>query len=66
MSKYKTESKGTYLQLPKELLFDEKYQNLSISAITLYSILRDRHSLSLKNNWKDENGNTYIIFQLKI
>jgi len=31
----------------------------------LYSILRDRLDLSIKNKWKDEKGYIYLIFSLK-
>lgn len=31
----------------------------------LYGFLLDRLSLSIKNNWHDENGNVYLIFTRK-
>ncbi len=31
----------------------------------MYSILRDRLDLSIKNNWKDEKGYIYLIFSIE-
>lgn len=54
-----------YYQLPKELYTLRRYANLSNNACVLYSMLRDRLSLSIKNNWTDEEGNVYFIFTRK-
>ncbi|WP_436649380.1 replication initiator protein A [Lactiplantibacillus plantarum] len=51
-----------FYALPQILLQGEKYKNLSDSAILLYSVLRDRLSYSLSNNWVDENNNVYFIY----
>lgn len=51
-----------FYALPQVLLQGERYKNLSDSAILLYSILRDRLSYSLRNNWVDEDSNVYFIF----
>ena len=40
-----------FYALPQILLQGEKYKDLSDSAILLYSVLRDRLSYSLSNNW---------------
>ncbi len=39
-----------------------RYRSFSDSAILLYSVLRDRLSYSLSNNWVDENNNVYFIY----
>ena len=31
----------------------------------MYSILRDRLDMSIKNNWKDEKGYIYLIFSIE-
>lgn len=41
---------------------NEKYKKLSDSAKVTYAILNDRVSLSIKNNWIDDNGDIYFIF----
>jgi len=51
-----------FYQLPKELVKHERFKGLSDSAKILYSLLRDRVSLSAKNGWVDELGRVYIIF----
>lgn len=53
-----------FYQLPKELVKHEKFKGLSDSAKILYALLRDRVTLSVKNNWVDEFGRVYIIFTL--
>ena len=49
-----------FYQLPKFLIDNENIK-ISSDAMILYSILRDRHSLSLKNKMVDKNGDVYII-----
>ena len=51
-----------FIKVPKSLLTSKKYSTLSMGAKLLYCLLADRFSLSAKNGWKDENGDTYIIF----
>lgn len=51
-----------FYQLPKWLIHDEEFKGLSNDAKVLYSIMRDRHDLSLKNNWVDEDGFIYMIY----
>lgn len=53
-----------FYQLPRELVKHELFKSLSDAAKILYAILRDRVSLSIKNNWIDEEGRVYIIFTL--
>lgn len=53
-----------FYQLPKELVKHERFKGISDSAKILYSLLRDRVTLSVKNNWVDELGRVYIIFTL--
>ena len=51
-----------FYQTPKALFKNPKYQGLSLGAKLMYSILRDRLDLSIKNDWKDKNGYIYLIF----
>lgn len=50
-----------FYQMPKFLLEGE-FKGLSNDARVLYSILKDRHELSLSNNWINENNEVYLIF----
>src|SRR5699024_3519998 len=46
----------------KALFINEKYKKLSDSSKIGYAVLNDRVSLSIKNNWIDQNGDIYFIF----
>ena len=50
-----------YFRIPKALFQDSRFRQLSTDARTLYGILLDRMSLSVKNNWLDEQGRVYIM-----
>lgn len=54
----------TFIRIPKLLLTDERFKELSISAKFIYGVLLDRMSLSRKNGWLDEDGRVYIIYQI--
>ena len=50
-----------FYQMPK-FLFEGEMKGLSNDARVLYSLLRDRHELSIQNKWINKNGEVYIIF----
>ncbi|MEB7367584.1 replication initiator protein A [Staphylococcus borealis] len=58
----KNQASQNFYMLHKALFVNEKYKKLSDSAKVTYAILNDRVSLSIKNNWVDENGDIYFIF----
>lgn len=51
-----------YIQIPKELFYNEQYSDLSSDAKILYGLLLDRMELSRVNNWINEAGEIYLIF----
>jgi len=53
-----------FLQLPLMLIKDEQFKALSGDSKILYSLLLNRTSLSIKNNWVDDTGNIYIIYTI--
>jgi len=53
--------RNTFYQLPK-FLFADEFRELSNDARILYSLMRERHELSIKNKWLNENQEVYIIF----
>lgn len=53
-----------YLQMPRILLTNDYFKDLSIDAIVLYTLLLDTYKLSTKNNWRDEEGKVYIKFSI--
>ena len=55
----------SYFRIPKALFQDSRFRQLSTDARTLYGILLDRMSLSVKNNWLDEQGRVYIIYTVR-
>ena len=46
----------SFYRIPKLLFQDSRFQPLSTDAKTLYGILLDRMSLSVKNGWLDERS----------
>ncbi len=52
----------SFIKLPKLLFTDRHFTGLSFEAKVVYGILLDRMSLSVKNDWIDENNRVYISF----
>ena len=55
----------SFFRIPKALFQEQRFQNLSTDAKTLYGILLDRMSLSVKNEWFDQKGRVFIIFTIE-
>ena len=55
----------SYFRIPKALFQDCRFRQLSTDARTLYGILLDRMSLSVKNGWLDEQGRVFILFTIE-
>jgi DNA-binding MarR family transcriptional regulator len=54
-----------FYQTPKALFNNPGYEGLSLGSKLMYSILRDRLDMSIKNNWKDEKGFIYLVFSIE-
>lgn len=54
-----------FYRIPKILIVEDYFQNLSTSAKLLYGLLLDRVSLSANSKWFDDQGRVYIIYTLK-
>ena len=54
-----------FYQTPKALFRNPKYKELSLGPKLMYSILRGRLDISIKNNWRDEKGYIYLIFSVE-
>ena len=52
----------SFLRVPKFLFTHKTFASMSCDAKILYSLMLDRMSLSVKNNWLDEENRVYIIF----
>ena len=54
----------SFIRIPRVLLKDPAFANLSVYAKMLYSVLLDRMSLSSKNGWFDEENRVYIVYPI--
>ena len=55
----------SFYRIPKALFQEPRFQSLSTDAKTLYGILLDRMSLSVKNGWLDEQNRVFILFTIE-
>ncbi len=56
---------NVFYQIPKELFINPYYKNLNSDSKLLYSLLLDRLSVSMKNEWIDEDRRIFLIFSRK-
>ena len=54
----------SFYRVPRLLIKDERFKGLSSDAKLLYGLMLDRMSLSMKNQWLDEEGRAYIYYSL--
>ena len=55
---------SAFLQMPRFLYIGEFAGNrISNNARNLYTLLLDRHKISIKNGWHDESDDVYIYFK---
>ena len=47
-----------------KVLFEEEFNNMSLGAKVIYSIMMDRNELSIKNNLIDDSGKVYIFMTI--
>ena len=63
---YKSESEQfAFYRIPKLLFTDTRYAGISVEAKVLYGLMLDRMSLSVRNNWVDDDNRVYIYFTLE-
>lgn len=55
----------TFYRIPKQLIVDDTFRNLSSDAKLLYGLMLDRMSLSVKNGWFDGFKRVYIYFSME-
>lgn len=51
-----------FYALPKILFESDFYKDMRLDAKVSYAFLKDRLSLSLKNNWIDEEGYIFLVY----
>ncbi len=62
---YEEQRRFVFLQVPKLLLSEERYKELSGDAKLLYSLMLERGELSHQNGWYDERGRPFIYFTIE-
>ena len=55
----------SFYRIPKALFTDSYFKDLSSDAKILYGLMLDRMSLSIKNQWFDEQNRAYIYFSIE-
>ena len=55
----------SFYRIPKALFQNDYFKNLSSDAKILYGLMLDRMSLSIKNQWFDEQNRAYIYFSIE-
>ena len=55
----------TFYRLPKALITDSRFKDISNSAKLLYGLMLDRMSLSIRSGWFDEENRVYIKYSIK-
>ena len=53
-----------YYRIPKDLVTNKEFLELSITAKFLYALFLDRATLSFKNGLLDEAGRVFIIYKI--
>ena len=54
----------SFYRVPRLLIKDERFKDLSSDAKLLYGLMLDRMALSMKNGWIDEERRAYIYYTL--
>ncbi|MDT2222307.1 replication initiator protein A [Enterococcus faecalis] len=62
---YQNSYSELFWKFPQFLLKNEKYKSMKDSSKITYMLFKDKISLALTNNWIDEDGMIYLIFQQK-
>ena len=51
----------SFFRIPRALVKDERFRDLSTDAKLLYGLMLDRMGLSLQNDWQDAEGRLYLF-----
>lgn len=55
----------SFFRIPRALVKDKRFRDLSTDSKLLYGLMLDRMGLSLQNGWQDREGHTFIYFTLE-
>ena len=56
----------SFYRVPRLLIKDTRFKELSSDAKLLYGLMLDRLALSIKNGWLDEENRVYILSLIHI
>ena len=54
----------SFYRIPRLLIRDEHFRDMTNDAKLLYGLMLDRMGISMKNDWQDEDGRTFIIYSV--
>lgn len=54
----------SFIRIPKLLITDNQFSELTIQAKMLYGLLLDRMAMSIKNKWVDSKNRVYVIYPI--
>lgn len=54
----------SFIRIPKLLITDNQFSELTIQAKMLYGLLLDRMAMSIKNKWVDNQNRVYVIYPI--
>lgn len=55
----------SFFRIPRALVKDERFHDLSTDSKLLYGLMLDRMGLSLQNGWQDTEGRAFVYFTLE-
>lgn len=55
----------SFIRIPRKMLTEKVFGNLSKESILLYGVLLDRMGMSKKNNWIDSENRVYVVFPIE-
>lgn len=54
-----------YVNIPKALIHEEAFSDVSLEAKVLYGLIMERMGMYRKNKWQDEQGRVYVLYPVK-
>ncbi len=54
----------SFLRIPKRLVTETRFVNISLQAKVLYGLLLDRMGMAIKNEWLDDQNRMYVIYPI--
>ena len=55
----------SFIHIPKKLVTEKVFTDITIHAKVLYGLLLDRMGMAVKNKWIDEDDRVYVVYPIK-